>query len=629
MGARGAVLSRYAADGECRREREHGGVLQRRTHGGNLRVVPGIDNRGTEHWVVGVRVVEPRAAIRCWTPGAAGRVAERARALARGALFCGALLSLARVAHAQAVTEEGLTQSRAAVVHFRGADLFEVRAPMGALQPPERARAIEARLAAIAAGSAEALDDIHVVERERTSDLLAGDALVLSVADADAAPMGRTRQQLAADYSLALRNVLQKEFSGRSLRGITTALLLTALATLLLIIAWRVLAALFRRAVAWVRSLEGTRIVALRLKGVELVTAHRMTMLASQSVATLRWLLTFLIVMLYLETSLGFFPWTRAAAVQFRAYLWGALSSVFLATIDYLPNLVYITLIVVVVRLILQGARLVFNSLGNGDLSLGGFHREWAEPTSKIVRFLIIAFSAVVIFPYLPGANSPAFQGISIFLGVLISFGSTSAVSNVVAGIVMTYMIPFRLGDRVKVGDTVGDIVETNLLVVRVRTIKNVDVTIPNASVLGGHIVNYSARCREEGLILHSTVTIGYDVPWRQVHALLTDAARATDGIEQTPPPFVLQTSLDDFYVSYQVNAYTAQANRMAAITGELHQNIQDAFATAGVEIMSPHYRAVRDGGTMTFPSDQLPEGYVAPPLRVSAVPDPAARAPG
>lgn len=536
---------------------------------------------------------------------------------------------LARPLAGQVATEEGLTQSRAAIVHFRGVDLFEVRASMGKLQPAERARAIEGRLATIAAGSAEALDAIHVVEREQTSDVLAGDALVLSVADSDAAPLGRTRQQLAADYSLALRSVLQKEFSGRSLRGITTALLLTALATLLFILAWRVLASLFRRAVAWVRSMEGTRIVALRLKGVELVTAHRMTVLAAQSVSMLRWLLTFIVSVIYLETSLGFFPWTRAAAVQFRAYLWGALSTVFLATIDYLPNLVYITLIVVVVRLILQGAQLVFHSLANGQLSLGGFHREWAEPTSKIVRFLIIAFAAVVIFPYLPGANSPAFQGVSIFLGVLLSFGSTSAVSNVVAGIVMTYMIPFRIGDRVKVGDTVGDIVETNLLVVRVRTIKNVDVTIPNAAVLGGHIINYSARCQQEGLILHSTVTIGYDVPWRQVHGLLTDAARATDGILAEPKPFVLQTSLDDFYVSYQINAYTDQANRMAALYGVLHQNIQDAFAAAGVEIMSPHYRAVRDGGTVTLPADQLPEGYVAPPFRVATVADPAARAPG
>ncbi|MBK6487476.1 MAG: mechanosensitive ion channel [Gemmatimonadetes bacterium] len=531
-------------------------------------------------------------------------------------------------AAAQAQTEESLTQARASVVRFRGQDLFEVRAPMGKLTPPERARAIEERLGIVASGSADALDAIQVIERERTSDLLAGEQLVLSVTDVDAAPLGRTRQQLAADYAVEFERVMRKEFSGRSLRGVTTALVLTAVATLLFVIAWRALSGFFRRIARLVRSWEGTRITAVHIKGVEFVSATRMTLLAARAVEMLRWLLILIAAVIFLETVLGFFPWTRAAAVEFRAYLWSALSKVVSATVQYLPNLVYITLIVVVVRVVLQGVALVFESLKKGDLSLGGFHSEWAEPTSKIVRILIIAFSVVLVFPYLPGANSPAFQGVSIFLGVLVSFGSTSAVSNVVAGIVMTYMIPFRHGDRVKVGDTVGDIVEMNLLVVRVRTIKNVDVTIPNAAVLGGHIINYSARARDEGLILHSTVTIGYDVPWRTVHQLLTTAASQTTGIAATPPPFVLQTSLDDFYVSYQINAYTDQANRMAALYGELHQNIQDGFAVAGVEIMSPHYRAVRDGGMVTLPSDTLPAGYVSPPIRVSMVPETATAAP-
>jgi len=574
----------------------------------NLVVANAIDNRLFGYCVVRVTKLTRRIVALCWSLGAIGLMPVGAAA--------------------QAQTEESLTQARASVVRFRGQDLFEVRAPMGKLTPPERARAIEERLGIVASGSADALDAIQVIERERTSDLLAGEQLVLSVTDVDAAPLGRTRQQLAADYAVEFERVMRKEFSGRSLRGVTTALVLTAVATLLFVIAWRALSGFFRRIARLVRSWEGTRITAVHIKGVEFVSATRMTLLAARAVEMLRWLLILIAAVIFLETVLGFFPWTRAAAVEFRAYLWSALSKVVSATVQYLPNLVYITLIVVVVRVVLQGVALVFESLKKGDLSLGGFHSEWAEPTSKIVRILIIAFSVVLVFPYLPGANSPAFQGVSIFLGVLVSFGSTSAVSNVVAGIVMTYMIPFRHGDRVKVGDTVGDIVEMNLLVVRVRTIKNVDVTIPNAAVLGGHIINYSARARDEGLILHSTVTIGYDVPWRTVHQLLTTAASQTTGIAATPPPFVLQTSLDDFYVSYQINAYTDQANRMAALYGELHQNIQDGFAVAGVEIMSPHYRAVRDGGMVTLPSDTLPAGYVSPPIRVSMVPETATAAP-
>ncbi|MDH5275865.1 MAG: mechanosensitive ion channel family protein, partial [Gammaproteobacteria bacterium] len=230
------------------------------------------------------------------------------------------------------------------------------------------------------------------------------------------------------------------------------------------------------------------------------------------------------------------------------------------------------------------------------------------------------ALTAVVIFPYLPGSGSPAFQGVSIFLGVLFSLGSTSAIANVVAGLVLTYMRPFRNGDRVKIADTVGDVLERDLLVVRVRTIKNVDVTIPNSMVLSNHIINFSACARDPGLILHSSVTIGYDAPWRQVHDLLTAAASRTPGIEKEPAPFVLQTALDDFYVRYELNATTSTPNRMAEIYSELHANIQDAFNEAGVEIMSPHYVAARDGSQSTIPADHLPASYIAPPFRILPV---------
>lgn len=538
-------------------------------------------------------------------------------------LWCAlsAPLLLPQPLHGQVAAEEALSQGSMSPVRFRGEVLFEVRAPMGKLEHPERAKAIEERLATIAAGASDALDAIQVVERDRTSDLMAGEQLVLSVADADAAPFGRTRQQLAADYAIKLHSALDAEFSGRSAQGISTAVVLTILATLVLFFVGRGIIVLFTRAVRRVRSWEGTRIPSLHIQGVELLSARRVTLVAARSVAFLRWVALVVALVIYLETVLGLFPWTRSAAVQFRDYVTGALTSVALSILNYLPNLVYIALIVVVVRFVLEAVSLIFAAVEKGDVTLGGFQTEWAQPSARIVRFLIIAFSVVITFPYLPGAQTDAFKGVSIFLGVLFSLGSSSAVANVVAGVVMTYMIPFRPGDRVKIGETVGDIVETNMLVVRIRTIKNVETTIPNAMVLGGHIVNYSRRAKEGGLILHSTVTIGYDVPWRSVHALLIDAAKKTTGMLESPEPFVLQTSLDDFYVSYQINATTDQPNRMAVIYGELHQHIQDGFAEAGVEIMSPHYRAMRDGNTVTLPSDQVPSDYVAPAFRITSAP--------
>ncbi|TFH49653.1 MAG: mechanosensitive ion channel, partial [Methanothrix sp.] len=196
----------------------------------------------------------------------------------------------------------------------------------------------------------------------------------------------------------------------------------------------------------------------------------------------------------------------------------------------------------------------------------------------------------------------------------------SSAIANIVAGVILTYMRAFKLGDRVKIADTIGDVVEKTLLVTRVRTIKNVDITVPNAMVLSSHIINYSSTAEDDGLILHTTITIGYDAPWRQVHELMIAAARATSNILETPAPFVLQTSLDDFYVSYQINAYTDKPSVMARTYSELHQNIQEKFNEGGVEIMPPHYATLRDGNMTTIPESYLPESYKQPPFRVKRV---------
>jgi small-conductance mechanosensitive channel len=259
----------------------------------------------------------------------------------------------------------------------------------------------------------------------------------------------------------------------------------------------------------------------------------------------------------------------------------------------------------------------VFAEIEKGTITLPGFYREWSVPTYKIVSYLLMAFAAVIIFPYLPGAGSPGFQGVSVFLGVLLSLGSAGSIANMIAGVVLTYTRAFTVGDRVRIAETTGDVTEKTLLATRIRTIKNVDVTIPNAMVLNSHIVNYSSSAREPGLIIHTAITIGYDAPWQTVHELLINAAMATDGVIKNPQPFVLQTSLDDFFVTYEVNAYINEPNAMARVLSQLHQNIQDGFNTAGVEIMSPHYSAVRDGNQATTPPDYLPKSYSAPGFRL------------
>ncbi|TFG89303.1 MAG: mechanosensitive ion channel family protein, partial [Gemmatimonadales bacterium] len=353
----------------------------------------------------------------------------------------------------------------------------------------------------------------------------------------------------------------------------------------------------------------------------ELLSAARFADALTLVVRVTRVVLTVMLLYLFVPLVLSFFPWTAPLSRRIVGYVLSPLHTVWLGFTGYLPKVFFILVIVLVTRYLLSLIRLVFQALKTGALALEGFHADWADPTYNIVRFLVIAFAAVVMFPYLPGAGSDAFKGVSLFVGVLFSLGSSGAVGNIVAGVVLTYTRAFQIGDRVRIGETMGDVVERTLLVTRVRTIKNEDITIPNGTVLSSQVINYTSQAASRGLILNTTVTIGYDAPWRQVHELLIGAARACEGILQEPAPFVFQTSLDDFYVSYQLNAYTDQPAVMARTYSDLHQQIQDKFNEAGVEIMSPHYRSARDGNQTTVPAENLPKDYRAPAFRVASLP--------
>jgi small-conductance mechanosensitive channel len=287
------------------------------------------------------------------------------------------------------------------------------------------------------------------------------------------------------------------------------------------------------------------------------------------------------------------------------------------AILTHIPNVVFIVIIVIIVRYILKLMKYFFQAVEKGNITFSGFYPEWSKPTYKILSYLVIAFFVVVAYPYIPGSDSQAFKGISIFVGVLFSLGSQSAVSNMIAGFALTYRRAFKVGDRVKIADFTGDVVETRVQVTTLRTIKNEDIVVPNSLIMSSHVINYSTEAREKGLILHTTVTIGYDAPWRRVHELLIKAAERTEGVLREPPPFVLQTALNDFYVSYELNAYTDNPQEMVQTYSLLHQNIQDAFNEGGVEIMSPHYTQLRDGNKVTIPESYLPKDYVPGALRV------------
>ncbi len=517
--------------------------------------------------------------------------------------------------------DSGATQkiSGSSVV-LSGEPLFEIKAKIGSFSPEDRAKAVSQRLEAFAEDASLPINFLKLENQSDQTIVLAGDKTVLALVDADAKATNKSRQELTAEYLSKIKVSVQTYRESRSTKSLLFGGLYAFLATIALLIAFKVLSQILSRTLQRIDAARGTRIPSLRIQNIELLPATQITDILTRALKFLRLILFLGLFYLYVLLVLSLFPWTKQVGASLSSYLLKSVGGVFQAFFAYLPSLFVIALVVVLTYYILKFVQFIFTGIGRGTFAIPGFYPEWARPTNKLVTFLIIAFAAIVAFPYLPGAKSPAFQGVSVFLGLLLSLGSSAAVANVVAGVILIYTRAFEVGDRVKVGDAIGDIVEKTLLVTRIRTIKNVVITIPNASVLSAQIINYSSAAQDPDtppLILHTTITLGYDLPWRKVHEALINAARATAHILTEPAPFVLQTSLDDFYVSYEINAYTDKPKIMAKIYSELHQNIQDQCNEVGIEILSPHYRAMRDGNQNTIPESYLPADYIAPGFRI------------
>lgn len=495
--------------------------------------------------------------------------------------------------------------------------LFMLYGHLGPFGPVERATAVNSRLIHWRAELARGTDTIHVAAIDERHQLSIGDQVLMTVLDADTLP-GMSRAATATEFARRIQVASASAVQAVSVKAITIDALYALATTVVLVLILVLMRLIFRRLYA---AFHPTRVQPLRLQRFELLSAHQLAGGIKALVRAVRVLLTLALCYFYISLVLSFFPWTVSLSRQIIGYVVTPLEAVGASILAYLPNIFFILVIVVVTRYLLKMIHLVFRAIGSGAIAWDGFNREWADTTYNIVRFLVIAFAGVVLWPKLPGSGSAAFKGASIFVGVLFSLGSTSAIGNIVAGVVLTYTQAFRVGDRVTIGETTGDVMEKTLLITRVRTIKNVAITIPNGTVLSTQVINYTSLAQTDGLILHTTVTIGYDAPWAQVHQLLIDAALATGNILAEPKPFVLQTSLDDFYVSYQINAYTNNAAEMAVTYSDLHRQIQDQFNASGVEIMSPHYASLRDGNQVTTPSDQLPKGYVAPAFVVESRP--------
>ncbi|MEJ2881616.1 mechanosensitive ion channel family protein [Pedobacter sp. GR22-6] len=478
--------------------------------------------------------------------------------------------------------------------------LFYIYTRTGSFNPKERAKAISSKIENLYKAAIFKSDSLVVVENEGNYDLIYNnDDVLISVGNLDGLWVGKTNAQLAKEYQGIIKQSIIRERDEHSLTNLMKRLGLVVLIIFFLVVIVVVINRLFRRISKYVSAHKEKYLNTLRLKQMKVITAEHLESGLLKFIAVLKLLVVLFIIYLSLPLLFSLFPETEGWTWTLLGWILGPLRSAGKAVVDYLPDFFKVIVIVLLFRFLLKGIRYLFYEVKRGNMQFRGFHADWAIPTFNILRFILYAFMLVLIFPFLPGSSSPAFQGVSVFLGILISLGSSSAITNIVAGLVITYMRPFRIGDRVKIGEVVGDVMEKSMLVTRIKTIKNEDITVPNSLVLSSSTINYSSHTKNErqGLIVHYTVTIGYDVPWQQVYALLIDAALKTKHIQAEPKPFVLQTSLDDFYISYQINAYTKEANKQASIYSNLLENIQDVFRGADIEIMSPGYHVIRDGG--------------------------------
>ncbi len=471
--------------------------------------------------------------------------------------------------------------------------LFAVRG-IKAYPAEERARTIIQRIKKIAADPSIRIDSLVVVETEVSTNILAGEIRVMSVFDADAALelQGLPRQVLAEIYLDKIKKAIEKYRLDRTPKRLLRSGLYAAGATAGIVAVLFLFLWLFRKMMSLVESKTKAKILSLQAKSRDLLKAERLGAVMMGSLRAIRIILVLALLYTFLNFVLSLFPWTRLLSMHLTDYVLNPLGEIGRAVIDYTPNAIFIILIVFVFRYVLKFVRLFFQGIEKKTVTLRGFESDWAMPTYKIVRILIVVLAAVVIYPYIPGTGSMAFKGLSVFAGLLISLGASSAISNVIAGYTMTYRRAFRTGDLVKIGDYLGIVSEMRLLVTHLKTRKNEEVIVPNSLILNSQVVNYSSTAHEKGLILHTNVTIGYDIPWRQVHALLLLAAERTSGILREPKPFVLQRSLGDFYIDYELNVYTDTPSAMAKTYSDLHKNILDAFNEYSVQITSPNYES-------------------------------------
>jgi small-conductance mechanosensitive channel len=522
-------------------------------------------------------------------------------------LLLGAPAAAGRL-HAQGPGAAADADVATAPVAIDGTVLFVVRGVTS--YPAEtRAKIIRDRIVGVAADPTIAVESLAIAERNGVIVIMAGDRPILPVLEADANLEQVAPRELAAAYVMRLGQAITEYRRARSAAALRWAAANTLIATLVLAAFIGLVLWLWRRLDGLLQRRLQAHIHTVGIQSFEVMRADRIWAVVRSAIFGVRSLVLLASAVVYVGVVLAEWPWTRGLSRDLTGFVLRPLQVIGAGIVANIPSLVFLVVLYFVVRLLLRLIRLFFEAVERGGVALTNFDPDWAQPTYKIVRVLIVAFGLIVAYPYIPGSESEAFKGVSLFIGIVFSLGSSSAVSNIIAGYMMTYRRAFKVGDRVKIGDTVGDVSEVRLQVTHLRSFKNEEILIPNSQILSGEVLNYSSLSRTQGLILHTEVGIGYETPWRQVEAMLIAAAGRVPGLATTPPPFVLLKRLGDFAVTYELNAYCSDVKAMNFLYTDLHRQVLDVFNEYGVQIMTPAYEGDPEKPKVVPPQ----EWYTAP----------------
>jgi small-conductance mechanosensitive channel len=475
-------------------------------------------------------------------------------------------------------------------------NVFEFRAELLGYSPEQRAESAHERVHDATRAHRRGERDVTVVAKPtEVGTLIQLDGKwVFTVAPGDVnALTGETEEQLAARTCRHLEEAVEAVLEQRKVSSLIRSIAFSLLATFLF---WFLLRGLIR-VVRWAGA-RIERAVHARVQKLKLPP----TALINQLGGVLRFVLRLAAIVvgiglanLWVTFVLKQFPYTYPWGDQLDDYLWGIGAKIGLAIVHAIPDVFMLVLIYIITRVVVRWIRAMFDAVREERFELPGVDAETAGPTQRLVMLFVWLLAVAIAFPYIPGSDGAAFKGLSVLFGVMLSLGSSNVVSQAASGYILIFSKALRVNDYVRVGDHEGMVLSMGVLSTKIRTPRDEEINIPNAVIVGGITKNYTRLNREKGAPLTITVTIGYNAPWRQVHALLLQAAAMTPGVRKTPEPRVVQTALSDFFVEYTLGVRLEEAEKRVLVLSALNANVQDVFNEHGVQIMSPHYEGDPD----------------------------------